>query len=166
MEMVKPDAVIGVNLMIERWAGKLDYSVTLHPEALEAWQVTRRRRGFPEATVSIAHVMQSGPRIDRVVDYRWPGMNASGSSGLFAAKVALEDGFDRIILAGVPISADGGHFTYDGPWIHVESYRGAWKEALPHLAGRVRSMSGWTAEILGKPTKEWLAGEPQPNTTG
>lgn len=166
MDMVQPDAVVAVNHMIARWAGELDYAITLHPEMLEAWQVQRHRRGFPEPSISIAHEAKPGPRIDRVVDYRWPGMNASGSSGLFAVKVALEEGFDRIILAGVPMTADGGHITYGGPWALVNSYTGAWKEALPRLVGKVRSMSGWTKDLLGLPSDEWLAGDPQPHMAG
>jgi hypothetical protein len=44
--------------------------------------------------------------ISRRVSYRYQGMDSSASSGGYAAKVALDDGFDRVVLAGVPM--DGG----------------------------------------------------------
>jgi hypothetical protein len=37
-----------------------------------------------------------------------------------------------------------------------ESYRKGWERKLPDIKDRVRSMSGWTKELLGKPTKGWL----------
>jgi hypothetical protein len=93
-------------------------------------------------------------------------MNASGSSGLFAVKVAMEAGYDRIILAGVPMQVEGAHFFNASPWGEVGSFTEAWKIALPRIAPHVRSMSGWTKDLLGYPSFEWLAGDPQPHLAG
>jgi len=104
----------------------------------------------------------------RRVSYRWKGMNASASSGIYGAKVALDDGHDRVVLAGIPMTKDAGHFLprtknvagdIRGPvWLQRDSFTPGFELAKPHLLGKVRSMSGLTKEILGYPTIEWLAG--------
>jgi hypothetical protein len=83
-------------------------------------------------------------------------MNASASSGGYAAKIALEDGYDRVVLAGVPMVATDKHFTRKQIWTQRDSFVRGFKDSIPHFAGRVRSMSGWTQEMLGAPDKEWL----------
>lgn len=165
MPFCEPDAVYAANDIGARWAGLLAVWATLHPEKMAGWRAERAGRGFPEAIEHVGHEM-GNPGIDRAANYLWPGMNASGSSGLFAVKVALEAGFDRIILAGVPMQAAGAHFFNPAEWAEVGSFTEAWRIALPRIQGRVKSMSGWTAELLGRPDAKWLAGEPQPNTTG
>jgi hypothetical protein len=94
-----------------------------------------------------------------VLDYRWPGMTLSGSSGLFAVKAALEVlGADRVVLAGVPMSTDQRHFNKGEPWAKGAPYLDAWRIALPFIRDRVRSLSGFTRDLLGAPTPDWLTG--------
>jgi len=157
MELVEPDAVFAVNDIGARWAGPLVGWVTLHPEKMAGWRSERARRGFPAAREHVGHELGQ-PGIDRATSYLWPDMNASGSSGLFAVKVAMEAGFDRIILAGIPMQAAGAHFFNSAPWGEVGAFTEAWKTALPRIAPLVRSMSGWTAQLLGKPDRNWLEG--------
>ena len=152
LDMFDPGMVLAVNDIAARWTGQVDYLVTLHPEKLPMWQAQRLRRGM-NGPATVAHE----PPADVVMDYRFPGMNASGSSGLFAVKVALEAGADRVVLAGVPMTPTP-HFFDAGHWGERESFAGAWEIALPHIAGRVRSLSGWTRELLGAPTPDWLGG--------
>ena len=103
-------------------------------------------------------------QIDRRVSYRYPGMDSSASSGGYAAKVALDDGFDRVVLAGIPMERDAKHFTRGKPWEQRDGFTIGFKKSVPHFAGRVRSMSGWSAELLGMPDPAWLDGEmPQPD---
>lgn len=84
-----------------------------------------------------------------------------GSSGHFALKVALQDlGFDKAVLCGIPMNAEGRHFFNPRPWKVAHAYQQAWVDTLPLIKDRVRSMSGWTAELLGKPDAEWLTIEP------
>jgi hypothetical protein len=163
--LAEPDAVFAVNDIGTRWAGPVRAWCTLHPEHMARWRAERARRGFPAAFEHVGH--ETGqPGIDRVTGYLWPGMNASGSSGLFAVKVAMESEFDRIILAGVPMQAEGAHFFNASPWGEVASFIEAWKIAMPLIAPHVRSMSGWTRQLLGCPSAEWLAGDPQPHMAG
>lgn len=141
-------AVFAVNDAAADYPGDLAAFVTLHPEKLATWLPKRRS---PPAEV-IAH--ESHPLATRVVEYQWPGMTGSGSSGLFAVKVALEQ-FDRVVLCGVPMDPFRAHYFDGAPWFEVDSFTAAWKYALPHLLG-VRSMSGWTAGLLGTPDEEFL----------
>jgi hypothetical protein len=92
-------------------------------------------------------------------------MDCSASSGGYAAKVALDDGFDRVVLAGVPMETGASHFTRAKPWLQRDSFTIGFEKSVPFFAGRVRSISGWTAEILGRPDPEWLGiSQPVPGT--
>lgn len=144
---VQFDVVFAVNDAAAEYKGDLAAFVTLHPEKLPQWMTQRRAAGLPEPGEVVAHI--EAPHVTRVADYRWPGMNASGSSGLFAVKIALER-FDRVILCGVPMLASRAHYFNSAAWDEVEAFRDAWNIALPHLKN-VRSCSGWTAELLGTP---------------
>ena len=83
-----------------------------------------------------------------------------GTSGLYAVQIALEElGAEGVILAGVPIDAGHGarspHSLMGEP-ARVERYRAEWIKALPAIKHRVRSMSGWTRDLLGAPSPDWL----------
>lgn len=146
------DAVYAVNDAAAEYPGELDAFVTLHPEKLPQWLAKRRA---PTRTV-VAHEPRAG--VTRVVDYRFPGMNASGSSGLFAVKAALDDDPDcLVVLCGVPMTPVATGHAESTFHREVDAFTGAWTIAKPYLKDRVRSMSGWTAMLLGMPTSEWLA---------
>ena len=70
------------------------------------------------------------------------------SSGLFAARIGVKLGYDRVILCGVPQS---GINTFDGHKGNYEDVWFAWEERLPELRGRVFSMSGQTKDWFGEP---------------
>lgn len=156
MEKVTPDAVIAINDMIALWPGKIDYACTLHGEKLQAWQAARKAAKFNTRYKTVYFEKLAGPKIDRVIEYRWPHLD-SGSSGLYGVKVALDEGFDHVILAGIPMDAGLGHIVRKEPWDGANRFRAAWVGAIPRILGPVRSMNGWTREILGFPTTNWLA---------
>lgn len=161
MAMVDPDAVIAVNDMIALWPGKITHACTLHGEKLLGWQTGRKASGFntdyKTAYFEKPRKRQTTPaKVDLVIEYRWPHLD-SGSSGLYGVKVALDEGFDRVILAGVPMDAGLGHIVRNEPWDVANRFRAAWVGAIPHILGPVRSMNGWTREILGYPSLDWLA---------
>ena len=88
----------------------------------------------------------------RVTNEPW-----SGSTALFAVYVALEMGFQKIVLAGCPLDSKG-HWFYPpeelGPIWTEETYK-AWRDfSKTPEADRVRSLSGFTRETLGLATKE------------
>lgn len=147
------------------YSDKIDFWCTLHPEKLHAWQSLRHQNGYNDDYVSIAHEgFQPGcyngpdPRIDKAVNYAYPGMTGSGSSGLLAVKAAQEEGFERIILAGVPMQINQKHFFDGKAWYERDMFTQAWLISLPLLKDSVRSLSGWTKELLGYPTETWFAG--------
>jgi hypothetical protein len=87
----------------------------------------------------------------------------TGNSTLLAILSSIVMDYKRIVLAGVPL--DTGPHWYEpegteGPnWVGMV-YR-QWmdfKMEIPE-AERVRSLSGYSAFIFGKPTKEWLNGD-------
>ncbi|MGB3833799.1 MAG: hypothetical protein WA975_18260 [Mesorhizobium sp.] len=165
------DAVVAVNDMVMFWPGPLDCAVTLHPEKMRDWLDGRAaRRGAPpkrlachaewKAWFKELGIPETLPLpFDVVASFAFTGQSDSGSSGLFAVKVALQElGFAKAVLCGIPMSIEGAHFrTPDRPWPSAIRHRAGWEQALPHLQGRVRSMSGWTATLLGTPDAEWLA---------
>jgi len=70
----------------------------------------------------------------------------SGTSAMLGLKIGLRLGYERIILAGVPI--DSGHYAH---------FQVGWQWIADLLSYcPVRSMSGFTAELLGRYTEEWL----------
>ena len=89
----------------------------------------------------------------------WP-VTTKGTISMFAIRVLSSMGYNRMILAGVPLDDKAGYF-YRAPWeqfgMSAES-RAYWVEAVAQLKPYVRSMGGWTQELLGAPTLEWLQG--------
>jgi hypothetical protein len=155
-------AVIAVNDAGWDYPGHVDIWASLHPEHFLEWAKKREANGYSQAGMYVGHKGSTieGRRnhmpLDYVTDYRWPPMSGSGSSGLFAVKVALEHGYDRNILCGVPMMRGNAHFFDGKPWDAVDSFTEAWKQAFRFYSESTRSMSGWTASLLGKPTPDWL----------
>src|SRR5690606_1278796 len=84
------DYVVACNDVGTIWPGRLDAWVTLHPEYLPRWIEQRRANGYRDAARYLAHGDYL-PDWMELVEFRFPGQSNSGSSGLFAAKVALID---------------------------------------------------------------------------
>lgn len=138
------DVVIACNMAAVEWLGRLDHFATWHPELLPHWTALRKKAGRPDAG---AYWTVRGHRAP-------PGLpmyfvdNWGGSSGLLAAQVALEVA-DWAVLCGIPLDPEGEHFDRRGPWPDAMIHRKAWEAHRLDLVDRVRSMSGWTRELLG-----------------
>lgn len=159
------DVVIAVNDAGAEFPGIVDYWITLHPEHFPRWLERRRSAGRPEPLETVAHEGNSGVgrrngfATSILWPYTWPG-----SSGLFAVEFALKRlRADRIVLCGVPMDTRG-HFAGalmhpdpNGPWIGAKGFWPAWEAAHEHIRDHVRSMSGRTRDLLGEPTRHWLA---------
>jgi hypothetical protein len=129
--------------------------VTLHPEQAKAQTLGRDIEGVPLFCSERVHNVAGDWRIVRE---RW-----SGTSALYAVQIALEElGCHSVILAGCPIDSAQGCAYRMKPgqtkWAngYEERYRKSWRIAHHTIKDRVRSMSGWTKELLGAPTPEWL----------
>jgi len=92
------------------------------------------------------------------VDYFWPDYASGGTSVMLAVKIALGLGFNEAIVCGAPLECgpylDGDNDPVRG-WttrtpVQLESYRKVWKYTKD-LHPYVRSMSGWTMDLLGYP---------------
>lgn len=154
--------LIAVNDAIAKFP-VIHQAVTLHPEKLDAWMAARA--GFKHRDVATwTHPRGSA---DFNLEEVWPAGGGHGSSGLFAVKVALALRFNRIVLCGVPMDLRG-HFFDARPWRERDRYADVWSKNAAALRLHVRSMSGWTRELLGAPTPEWLtddAGRVGPGNT-
>lgn len=94
---------------------------------------------------------QPWPGVDIVEPY-FPPDGRSGSSAMTGALAALRLGYARIVLCGCPLT---GNAPEGNPY---EAFRLGWEDRQFELAGKVRSMSGWTMGLLGYPDKEWIDG--------
>lgn len=141
------------------YKGRLFLWATLHPEKLEHqkpyWAAHRAKKGRNTDYWVAAHKERGRTRIDVVKNEVW-----SGSSGLYLCQIAaLEFGFYRIVCCGIPMTEEGHYFDND-PWRPATRYQRGWREAIQdrQLNGKIRSMSGWTRQVLGAPDTQWLAG--------
>ncbi len=151
-----PGSVMAVN-RAGIYLGLIDHWVSLHPEQLGVFLAERERAGRAINCTTWCQRGHPGTRVDVVPQ----AICCSGSSGLYAVRIALGILQARcIVLAGMPMD-DSPHF-YDtagrrsGP--SFVPYRPEWRRAArDEFAGRVRSVSGWTADLLGRPDPAWLS---------
>lgn len=144
----RPGLIVGTNDAGVVYPGHLDAWATLHHERFAEW---RRRRAGNQDYRAIIHAPLSGLDAE-VVRERW-----SGSSGLFAAQVALQElGADGVVLCGCPLTPEAAHFFNGAPWTDADVFRRGFEAAHPVIRDTVRSMSGWTRDLLGLPDPQWL----------
>jgi len=156
------DAFYVVKMAGIHWDQGYFHWVTLHPEYMARYRADRAKIGLPDSFEIVApDINEVGTHwqhpCDRRVSYRWPNMTSSGSSGLFAVKIALEDGHDRIVLAGVPMERGANHFARGKAWTQRDCFTDAWTQMASKIRPSVRSLSGWTRQLLGAPDTEWLS---------
>jgi hypothetical protein len=104
-------------------------------------------------------------------DVRWIRQYRSGWDGTTAnlgIKVGLYFDYLRLVFAGIPIDKSGNWYKKGIPKYDIKQNKDhrhhLWK--WTEIAGRpiarfIRSMSGNTADLFGRPTKEWLLFEPE-----
>lgn len=148
------------------FTGDFDHWVSFHVDLFPSWKISRARRGF-KTDQTLWTCRQQGRRNSpkyadvKIVDCE------GGSSGLIAVMVALiELKCDKVILAGIPMDAKAGQYDTNAVWREAIKHRTAWEQNVGRLAGAVKSMSGWTQELLGAPTKEWFSGTVQSQSGG
>ena len=135
------------------WPGPLDAAVGFHPQEWPRILSLRAQRCYPapDRVVSFWSPRRSLTSAEWA-EWQFPGGSGNGSSGLFAAKVALVDlGFDRVTLCGVPLTVTDHITGPDTPFRNALDWRKAWADLAPEWRARMRSMSGWTRQLLGGP---------------
>lgn len=156
LECARMPTFIGVNDGGWAHSGRLDHWVTLHPELMEPRLAKRANKDYELWTKPYTPAKNQRERLpfwDRFQHNL--GHWGVGSSGLFAVTVALHLGFQRIVLCGVPMD-NGPNVNGNEDWQEHTIHRPGWLHHA-HRMGAVRSMSGWTRELLGAPTEAWLA---------
>jgi len=154
LKLFKPDLIIACNHAARDHEGEVDAWATMHPDLRDRlWLKQRARAGLPTAK-SLWHPKHRG---------EWRGSRPirtwGGSSGMLCIAVGYELGCTHLVLAGVPLSKMEGHYDDPKPWIECRQYHSVWKRTAHRIEGRVKSMSGWTRDLLGEPTAEWLDGD-------
>lgn len=82
-----------------------------------------------------------------------------GSSALEAVKMAIEMGYRKIVMCGVPLDKTGNSIRGYGNSKTGDDYTRflkAWEKRYDDIAPFVKSMSGQTMKLLGKPSRKWL----------
>lgn len=144
--------VAAVNEAGRDYKGRLSYWCSLHMEKMQGWQAGRRGN---QDYIAVSRQPRVGARIDVVFPERF-----AGSSGSYVIQVlVLHYRFDRIVVCGVPMTEEGHYFDNDA-WRAATQYRRPWREMAEQgeFRGKIRSMSGWTESLVGRPTREWLLG--------
>ena len=162
MELCSYDKIIAVNHTGYDWFGRLDCWVSFHLQLFPTWASKRAQHGFAPASSywtegSQMKVARRKPYLQSSFPFPIQSVACNGgSSGMIAVYVAFAVGCTRIVLAGIPLQQEEGHYDEKGPWTAAGRYREEWKKRHDVLKDHVRSLSGWTRDFLGEPTKEWL----------
>jgi hypothetical protein len=162
--------IIGINGMILFWPGRIHHGISMHPGELDLWRRLRHRYEGRDQAEFLTHTCKnenslqpgaSGKISLAGFDWCWDIVGAiGGTSGLFAVMVGLALGYEKIILAGVPM--DGSGHLYDPPGTESTQFTQDWLEtewkkiSAVYFNDRVRSLSGRTRDWLGAPTEDWL----------
>jgi hypothetical protein len=115
---------------------------TYHPGEIKAAKQRRAMAGGNTDYIVISH-QRHDDDVDVIISYRGP----SGSSAMLGILAAMQMGYDRIICCGCPLTDK-----------KYKNFRPGWEDRFEEIKNMVRSMSGWTKELLGAPTMEWLNG--------
>lgn len=149
----EPWVIVATNNAGVQYPGEVAHWASFHVELFPKWIAERSALGYAAAACywsvrrNLRHPIPNVPE-HRTVD-PW-----GGSSGLIAAQVGMMVA-DKVILCGVPMDTRP-HFVRGTEWREALTHQRAWERHRLELLGRVKSMSGWTAQLLGLPTKEWV----------
>lgn len=165
-----PDQVVAVKDIWMEW-DRVDHVVSYHADRWPKELKRRRSMGFKDPPHFWTYKGVRVPRMEGIdpacIKHR---DTRGGSSGLLGAMVGIEV-CDRAILAGIPMDPTQRHFherKKGNPWTEGKLYKQHWMGYLPQMKGKVKSMSGFTMQLLGAPTLEWVRDgvEPDVGPTG
>ena len=162
--MVKFDYVLATGPMVVDYPGEVDCWVWFHTELFKDIAERRARNGHPPVKSYWSVKYKGHVRGGHALHVNYLDWNGGGASGLVATLIALRElKVDRVALAGIPMTPEGGQYDSNKIWKEAKVHRQAWINILPELIGKVRSFSGWTLDLLEDkpPTAAWLRGEPE-----
>ncbi|MEN6306905.1 MAG: hypothetical protein ABFD91_04045 [Anaerohalosphaeraceae bacterium] len=129
---------------VDKYLWDIEFMATYHPVDISPAAERRRKKGGNLDYTVISHERKSG--VGMIIPYEEP----SGGSAFLGAYAGVLMKYDKIIVCGCPLigrNAKGENYA---------QFRKGWEHHKEKLRGQVRSVSGWTAEFLGKPTEEWI----------
>lgn len=138
--------VMAIGLDMAEYPGHIEHVATYHPQELLDFRKRREAIGGNTDYETHAH-----GDVDGLVNRLWPYQPPSGSSAMLGIEAGMGMGYKRIVVAGCPLVGHKYAVTLD--------YRSGWTARYDKIKDTVRSLSGWTMELLGAPTKEWLEEE-------
>ena len=154
--------IMCVNDIYMHFPGEVHHHYSNCWQALQHWtaaRVDRFRNQFTRTT------LRHSNRGDGAILWPWTG---HGTSGLNAVLTGLALGYDKLILAGMPLD-NGGHYYDPRPTECVGSFGNHrfsnfeieiptkankikyWDDAKSIFNGKVKSLSGRTKTLLGGP---------------
>jgi hypothetical protein len=121
------------------------------------WVLENIMNNHPDKGNPITHTLGDVEWVDAGWDLEaspWPSEEVMwhGSTALFAVLIGIAMGYPRIVLAGCPLDSKGHWYFPDetyGPKWTGETYQAWFEFAETPEAGRVKSMSGYTKQLLG-----------------
>lgn len=133
---------------VDKYLYPILYVATFHPAEIAEIKQRRESIGGNVGYKVISH--ENRPDVDIFIRDWW---KPSGSSALLGAQAAITIlGYEKVILCGCPLEGRNGKGNaYD-------TFRKGWEANTKNVLGKVKSMSGWTAQLLGMPTEEWIRG--------
>jgi len=134
---------------VENVSEKCLYFATYHPCEIRMSKERRYNYGGNTDFLVIAHQQYEG-KVGMIV----PIVGPSGSSAMLGCLAAIQIGYERIVLCGCPLNGSNDKGNSYEVFRQGFEYEGNRKQ----IRGKVKSMSGWTADFLGTPTEEWLNG--------
>lgn len=157
LALFTPADVVCINDIGALWPAHLPAWASMHPEKLAGWAKRRAANGHDPAEVywTGAHRLHQAT----VTDIE-PIDSLGGGSGLLAIRVARAGGARKIVLAGVPMTKTAHFHSAGKRWSEATVYHRFWVKELDNLRADCRSFGGWTKEVLGVPTADWLACAP------
>jgi hypothetical protein len=164
----RPRTICATKYSGRDYDGPVHEWVSYHPELFPQWVRERAKHNRPPAQRLWC---ATSPQVRRRrtefgVQINWL-TSAGGSSGLLAVQVGFAIGhppydgeppIHKLILCGIPLE-NTERYDDRRPWKEALVYRDHWiKWFHEHkdYRHRVKSMSGWTRELLGGPSEEWL----------
>jgi len=161
-----PHDVMCVGRSIKAYPGKIDHWAEVDADASN-WVAANLEKNYPDK-VRNGQIYKHTLGAHKGFDFDWDVENAPwpmsevmwhGSTALFAVMIALEMDYKPIVLAGTPLDSKG-HWYFDneiyGPHWTAETYQAWFEFAASENAKHVKSMSGYTMQILGKANRKWL----------
>jgi len=133
----------------DRVVSDIQHMATYHVEELEQFRARRQRIG---ANLDYQTHSHKAPA-DRV----WPLVARSplsGSSAFLGCQAAVGMCYQKIILCGCPMQ---GQNLIKKRATGYDKFQKGWVKFAPQMFGdKVKSLSGFTRDLMGFPTKEWL----------